>query len=152
MARETWVQSQVESYQRLKKWYLMLPCLAVSIIRFGSRVKWSNPGRGVASFPTPRCPRYWKGNLQVTLNHSHQLYFTYDNNRYTKHSSLWIISILMIIKNTRKIPSLGKVGFYWEGETNRKIWSSRGHLAIRCNQLNKMQVLKLRTHTWNKMK
>ena len=39
VARETWVQSQVESYQRLKKWYLMLPCLALSIIRYGSRVK-----------------------------------------------------------------------------------------------------------------
>ena len=25
-ARETWVQSQVKSYQRLKKWYLMPPC------------------------------------------------------------------------------------------------------------------------------
>ena len=25
MARETWDQSQVESYQRLKKWYLMPP-------------------------------------------------------------------------------------------------------------------------------
>ena len=31
--REIWVQSQVESYQRLKKWYLMLPCLTLSIIR-----------------------------------------------------------------------------------------------------------------------
>ena len=39
MARETWVQSQVESYQRLKKWYLMPPCLTLSIIRCGSRVK-----------------------------------------------------------------------------------------------------------------
>ena len=29
--RETGVQSQVKSYQRLKKWYLMLPCLALSI-------------------------------------------------------------------------------------------------------------------------
>ena len=46
MARETWVQSQVESYQRLKKkWYLMPPCLTLSIIRYGSRVKWSNPGK-----------------------------------------------------------------------------------------------------------
>ena len=26
-----WVQSQVMSYQRLKKWYLMLPCLTLSI-------------------------------------------------------------------------------------------------------------------------
>ena len=48
MARETWVQSHVESYQRLKKWYLMPPCLTLSIIRYGSRVKWSNPGKGVA--------------------------------------------------------------------------------------------------------
>ena len=43
MAWETWVQSQVESYQRLIKWYLMPPCLTLSIIRYGSRVKWSNP-------------------------------------------------------------------------------------------------------------
>ena len=27
------LQSQVDSYQRLKKWYLMLPCLTLSIIR-----------------------------------------------------------------------------------------------------------------------
>ena len=39
MAWENWVQSQVESYQRLKKWYLMPPCLTLSIIRYGSRVK-----------------------------------------------------------------------------------------------------------------
>ena len=48
MVRETGVQSQVESYQRLKKWYLMLPCLTLSIIRYGSNVKWNNPGNGVA--------------------------------------------------------------------------------------------------------
>ena len=33
MAWEIWFQSQVESYQRLKKWYLMPPCLTLSIIR-----------------------------------------------------------------------------------------------------------------------
>ena len=32
-------------YQRLKKWYLMPPCLTLSIIRYGSRVKQSNPGK-----------------------------------------------------------------------------------------------------------
>ena len=53
MAQETWVQFQVESYQRLKKWYLMRPYLTLSIIRYGSRVKWSNPGKGVAPSPTP---------------------------------------------------------------------------------------------------
>ena len=34
MVRMTEVQSQVELYQRLKKWYLILPCLTLSIIRF----------------------------------------------------------------------------------------------------------------------
>ena len=27
MVRETWVHSQIESYQKLKKWYLMPPCI-----------------------------------------------------------------------------------------------------------------------------
>ena len=68
MVLETSVQSQVESYQRLKKWFLMPPCLALSTIRWGSRVKWSNPGNGVAPSPTPLCGSYWKGNLRVTLD------------------------------------------------------------------------------------
>ena len=42
-----------------------------------SRVKWSNPGKGVAPSPTPRCSRYWKGRLQVTLDYSRQLYLLY---------------------------------------------------------------------------
>ena len=58
MDRQTGVHIQVESYQRLKKWYLIPPCLTLSIIRYVSRVKWSNPGKGVASFPTPRCSSY----------------------------------------------------------------------------------------------
>ena len=32
LAGETRVQSPVELYQRLKKWYLMAPCLTLSII------------------------------------------------------------------------------------------------------------------------
>ena len=74
MARETWVQSQVESYQRLKKWYLMPPCLTLSIIRYGSRVKWSNSGKGVAPSPTPWCSSYRKGSLRVTLDYCRQFY------------------------------------------------------------------------------
>ena len=75
MSWEAWVQSQVESYQRLKKWYLMPPCLILSIIRYGSRVKWSNPGKGVVPSPTPWCSSYQKGSLWVTLDYGHQLYF-----------------------------------------------------------------------------
>ena len=74
MAREIWVQSQVESYQRLKKWYLILSCLTLSIIRCVSRVKYSNPGKGVAPSPTPRCSSYRKGSLRVTLDYGRQLY------------------------------------------------------------------------------
>ena len=68
MARETWVQSQVESYQRLKKWYLMPPCLKLSIIRYGSRLKWNSSGKGVAPSPTPWNSSYRKGSLRnVTI-------------------------------------------------------------------------------------
>ena len=91
MARETWVQSQVESYQRLKKWYLMPPCLTLSINRHGSRVKWRNPGKRVAPFLTPWCSSYRKGNLQVTLDYGRQLYFLqlpwYGNLVYDKERS-----------------------------------------------------------------
>ena len=48
MVQEIWVQSQVESDQKPKKWYLMPSCLTLSIIRCRSRVKQSNPGKGVA--------------------------------------------------------------------------------------------------------
>ena len=75
MAQDTWVQYQVESYQRLKKWHLMPPCLTVSIIRYGSRVKWSNPRKGVVPSPTPWCSSYQKGSLWVNLNYDCQLYF-----------------------------------------------------------------------------
>ncbi len=30
------------------KWYLIPPCLTLIDIRYASRVKWSNPGKGVA--------------------------------------------------------------------------------------------------------
>ena len=77
MIRETWVQSQVESYQKLKKWYLIPPCLTLSIIRYTSRVKWVHPGKGEAPSPTPWCSSYWKGNLWVTLDNGRQLIIWY---------------------------------------------------------------------------
>ena len=39
--------------------------------------KWSNPGKGVAPFPTPPCSSYWKGSLRVTLDYGHQLYLLF---------------------------------------------------------------------------
>ena len=39
-----------------------------------SRVKWSNPGKGVTPSSTPRCCNYWKRNLRVTLDYGRQIY------------------------------------------------------------------------------
>ena len=74
MGQKTGVPSQVESYQKLKKWFLIPPCLTLSIIRYVSRVKWSNPKKGVAPSPTPQCSSNWKGSFQVALNCRCQLY------------------------------------------------------------------------------
>ena len=59
----------------------MLSCLTLSIIRYVSRVKWSNPGKGVATSPTPRCCSYRKGSLRVTLDYGRQLYLLTMYNR-----------------------------------------------------------------------
>ena len=72
-----WFNPWIESYQRLKKWYLMPPCLTLSIIRYGSRVKWGNPGIGVASPLTPWCSSYRKESLRVTLDYCRQLSLLY---------------------------------------------------------------------------
>ena len=40
------------------KWYLIPPCLTLGNIRYVSRVKLSNPGKGVAPSPTHRCCSY----------------------------------------------------------------------------------------------
>ena len=60
--------------QVIPKWYLMPPCLTLSIIRYGLRVKWNNPGKGVVLSPTPWSSSYQKGSLQVTLDYDRQLY------------------------------------------------------------------------------
>ena len=50
------------------------PCLTRGIIRYISRVNWSNLGEGVVPSPTPRCSSYWKGSLRVALDNGRQLY------------------------------------------------------------------------------
>ena len=77
MAWETYVQSQVESYQKLKICYLMPPCLTLSIIRCGSRVKWYNSGKVVAPSPTLPCCSYRKESLWTTFDYSRQFDFFY---------------------------------------------------------------------------
>ena len=76
MYRVTGIQSQLESYQRPPKWYLMPPCLTYSIIRYGLRVSGAIQGKGVASSATPRCSNYWKGSLRVALNDGRLTYLS----------------------------------------------------------------------------
>ena len=79
MTRETGVQSHVESYQILKKWGLMSPCLTLSIIRYGSRMKGSNPVKEVAPSPTFRCSCLWKKSPQIALDYIRLTYLYYIN-------------------------------------------------------------------------
>ena len=53
----------------------MPPGLTLSNIRYVLKVKWINPGKGVAPSPTPWCSSYWKGSLLVALDYGRQLYF-----------------------------------------------------------------------------
>ena len=50
IARETMIQSQVESNQKLKKWYLMPPCLSLSITMYTSRVEQSRERSSAHSY------------------------------------------------------------------------------------------------------
>ena len=72
------------SHAKDSKWYLMLSCLTLSIIRYVSRVKWSNPGNGVVPSPTPRCSSYRKGSPRVNLDYG-------PTNKY-------IVSVLVFIR------------------------------------------------------
>ena len=118
MVRESKVQSQVKSYQRLKTRYLMLPCLSLSIIRCGSRVKWNNRGNAVAPSPTPWCSSYWKGSLRVTLDYGRQLYLNVliltvfpllSGKRWRFWSELFLLRIKLLTCNEISVTNLVSV-------------------------------------------
>ena len=63
---------------KTQKGYLIPPCLTLSIIWYGLRVKWSNSGKGVAPSLTPWCsklskrepsghPRLWSPTLLLLI-------------------------------------------------------------------------------------
>ena len=62
---------------KTQKWYFRLPFLTLNIIRQGSRVRWSNPGKGVAPSPTPWYSSYQKGSLLVTFDKGPNFTFYY---------------------------------------------------------------------------
>ena len=77
MARETWVQSQVESYKRLKKMIFDASLLNTQHYKVRIKGKVEQSREGVAPSPTHWCSSYRKGSLRVTLDYGRQVYFTY---------------------------------------------------------------------------
>ena len=99
----------------------MLSCLTLSIIRYVSRVKKSNPGKGVAPSPTPRCSSYRKGSLRVTLDYGHQLYLrTAKIKEPRKKLSPWDNSIFFAqaIRTAHVIITMIYLR-YWHNETKQ---------------------------------
>ena len=47
---------------------MVLDAALLNTQHYKVRVKWSNPGKGVAPSPTPRCSSYWKRSLRIALN------------------------------------------------------------------------------------
>ena len=47
---------------------MVLDAALLSNLNYKVRVKWRNPGSGVAPSPTPRCSSYRKGGLKFPLD------------------------------------------------------------------------------------
>ena len=73
---------------KTQKWYLMPPCLTLSTLRYGSRVKWSNPENGLSVLPYISVQQLLKRESQdrprqVLANLLRYIYIYI----YTKHSA-----------------------------------------------------------------
>ena len=78
-------------------------CLTLNILRYVSRVKWSNPRKAVVPCSTPWCSSYRKGSLRVTLDYGRQLYlpilemlkYFSVNQEGNDHTCLYIIIVIV---------------------------------------------------------
>ena len=87
------------------------PCLTLSNIRYVLRIKWSNPGKGVASSPTLRCSSYGKGGHLVALDYGRQHFFSYQWTRLADHC-LWFQFSLCSILQASCQTKLSLVDYY----------------------------------------
>ena len=143
MARETRVKSQVESYQRLKKWYLIHPCLTLSIIRCVSRVKWINPGKGVSPSPKPLCRSCSKGSVRVALDYGHQLYLYVCVCVCVCVCSITAIEHSLLMNKANYINTCIYIYIYIERERERE----RGGGREKERLTNKQRQRQIETHT-----
>ena len=84
----------------------MPPTLTLSFIRYWLRVKWGNPGKGVAPFPKFRCKSYQKGSLWLPLDYGRLIlllyttYFDWINLLWMRKVSRYILyDIFRLVKN-----------------------------------------------------
>ena len=95
MAQETGVQSQIESYQRLKKWYLILLNPQHYKVWVKCKVKQSRE----TSITLPYISvvsSYWKGSFQVSFDCSRQLYLLLPKSSSLIRNSNWRLLFLLL--------------------------------------------------------
>ena len=72
-----------ETIEEIKEAVTMPPSLTLSIIRYGSSVEWSNPGKGAAPHPTPWCRSF--GSPSTTVSN-----FTYLSLHLSIYLSIYL--------------------------------------------------------------
>ena len=65
--------------QKTQKMVLDAALLNTQHYKISIKGKWSNPENGVAPSPSARCKSYWKGNVWVTLDWGHALWYISKN-------------------------------------------------------------------------
>ena len=63
---------------KTQKMVLDSSCLTFRILRHGTRVKWSNPWKGIAPSPTPRCVKFAARRMHHRT-HIHTYYHLYEH-------------------------------------------------------------------------
>ena len=113
-------------------------CLTLSNIRYGSRVKWSNPGKGVAPSPTPWCsklskrepsghPRLWSPTL-LLLTIRRDLFSLL---RFTFRSNVQFFSCLYYYYYSLEFSHQSKLMvFHWRLSDSKSPQVSRTLLSI----------------------
>ena len=76
--------------QKTQKIVLYISLLNSQYYKVCIRIKWRNPGKGVASSSTPRCSRYWNERLRVGLDYGRPTTATTIHTHTHTHTHLYI--------------------------------------------------------------
>ena len=72
---------------KTQKMVLDASLLNTQVLRYGSRVKWSNPGKGEVPSSSPR----WKGNLRSAFDKGYKLYFICIKRDLASNNLQWLM-------------------------------------------------------------